>query len=189
MWFWGSSCMSGPGRLSEKILRSSGACLYNKKQPFYYNTGHNTFSHLDLVMGSAVHFSSLVWDGSMAPYTSDHFPSGLTLVGLGLNCMAFFLRQVILMNDIFLSQSFIFERGACIAMCSLSKTMSSLSLLSSLSSHMPSISDIPCCLESWVDRVLGARPLWDGWEWDRRSNGCSYFTYRHSVHNSTLHQA
>ena len=82
---WGSSRTDARGRLIEKFLTSSGACLFNKQQPTYHNIAHNTYSHLDLAIGSAVLFPSLEWDVDTNPYGSDHFPTSLTYIGKGPN--------------------------------------------------------------------------------------------------------
>lgn len=80
---WGSSRTDTRGRLIEKFLTSSGSCLFNKKQPTYHNLGHNTYSHLDLAIGSAVLFPCLEWGVGTDPYGSDHFPTSLTYLGTG----------------------------------------------------------------------------------------------------------
>lgn len=80
---WGSSRTDARGRLIEKFLTSSGSCLFNKKQPTYHNLGHNTYSHLDLAIGSAALFPCLEWGVGTDPYGSDHFPTSLTYLGTG----------------------------------------------------------------------------------------------------------
>lgn len=71
---WGSGRTDARGRLIEHFLVSSGACLFNKKQPTYYNITHNTYSHIDLAIGSAVLFPLVEWQVEKNPLGSDHFP-------------------------------------------------------------------------------------------------------------------
>lgn len=76
---WGDSRCDGRGRLIENFLVSSGACLFNKKEPTYYSTQHNSYSSIDLTIGSATLFPHLEWDVIRNPYGSDHFPAVLKL--------------------------------------------------------------------------------------------------------------
>lgn len=71
---WGSARVDARGRLLEKFLLSSGNCLFNKKHPTYYNTTHNTYSAIDLAIGSPTLFPLVEWSVIPNPYGSDHFP-------------------------------------------------------------------------------------------------------------------
>lgn len=80
---WGSHRTDARGRLIEKFLISSGACLFNKNKPTYHNIAHNTYLHLDFAIGSAVLFTSLEWDVGTNPCGSDDFPTSLTYIDKG----------------------------------------------------------------------------------------------------------
>lgn len=77
---WGSARADTRGRLIEKFLLSSGNCLFNKKQPTYYNTTHNNYSAIDLAIGSPTLFPLVEWSVTPNPYGSDHFPVALTAI-------------------------------------------------------------------------------------------------------------
>lgn len=77
---WGSARTDARGRLVEKFLLSSGACILNKKDPTYYNTTHATYSCIDLAIASPVLFPALQWKVINNLYGSDHFPVSLKLV-------------------------------------------------------------------------------------------------------------
>lgn len=44
---WGDSRCDTRGRLIENFLVSSSTCLFNKKEPTYYNIQHNSYSSID----------------------------------------------------------------------------------------------------------------------------------------------
>lgn len=76
---WGDARCDARGRLIEQFLLCSGACLFNKKQPTYYNIHHNSYSSIDLALGSPSLFTELEWNVVMNSYGSDHFPAMLNL--------------------------------------------------------------------------------------------------------------
>lgn len=75
---WGSARANPRGRLIEKFLLSSGACLFNKKHATFFSATHNTYSAIDLALGSATLFPLVEWSVVLNPYGSDHFPVTLT---------------------------------------------------------------------------------------------------------------
>lgn len=76
---WGDSRCDQRGRLVENLLVTSDVCLFNKKEPTYFNLSHKTYSSLDLAIGSAVLFPFLEWNVIKNPFGSDHFPITLNL--------------------------------------------------------------------------------------------------------------
>lgn len=77
---WGSARADARGRLIEKFITSSGSCIFNKKHPTYYNTAHNTYSAIDLAIGSAILLPTCEWKVINNPYGSDHFPVKLLAI-------------------------------------------------------------------------------------------------------------
>lgn len=71
---WGSARADARGRLIEKFILSSGSCIFNKKHPTYYSTAHNTYSAIDLAIGSPILLPTCEWKVINNPYGSDHFP-------------------------------------------------------------------------------------------------------------------
>lgn len=72
---WGDSRCDARGRAIENFLLLSGACLFNKAEPTYYSTTHNTYSCIDLAIGSPSLLPYLEWKVNNNPYGSDHFPT------------------------------------------------------------------------------------------------------------------
>lgn len=67
---WGSEREDGRGRLTERFILSSGACIFNKRKPTYYSTTHNTYSHIELAIGLSILFPLLEWNVDSNPYGS-----------------------------------------------------------------------------------------------------------------------
>lgn len=76
---WGDARCDAMGRFIENIVLNSGVCLFNKKQPTYYNCSHNSYSSIDLVIGAATLFPHLDWNVITDSFGSDHFPIALSL--------------------------------------------------------------------------------------------------------------
>lgn len=75
---WGDSRIDARGRLIEKFLFSSGACLLNSKEPTYYNLAYRSYSSIDLSIVSPSVFTEFRWEVIKDLYGSDHFPILLT---------------------------------------------------------------------------------------------------------------
>lgn len=71
---WGDPRCDARGRMIEKFLLNSGACLLNKKEPTFYSMTHNSYSAIDLAICSATLLPCLEWDVIKNLYGSDHFP-------------------------------------------------------------------------------------------------------------------
>lgn len=72
---WGDTKCDARGRAIENFLLASGACLLNKAEPTYFSTTHNTYSCIDLAIGSPSLLPYLDWKVINNPYGSDHFPT------------------------------------------------------------------------------------------------------------------
>lgn len=71
---WGCENYDSRGRMIEKLLVSTGACILNKKKPTYFSPTHKTSSSVDLALCTATLFPLLDWHVLDDPYGSDHFP-------------------------------------------------------------------------------------------------------------------
>lgn len=72
-----------PAAACWKSFLSSGACLFNKKQPTCYSQTHHTYSHIDLAIGSSILSPSVEWEVDTNPYGSDNFPVTLRCLETG----------------------------------------------------------------------------------------------------------
>lgn len=84
---WGCARTDSRGALIEKFLLSSGSCLFNRKEPTYYNVAHNTSTAIDLAIGSPSLLAVTEWAVLDNLYGSDHFPVSLKHKGYISGCV------------------------------------------------------------------------------------------------------
>lgn len=77
---WGCTRTDSRGALIENFLLSSGSCIFNKKEPTYFNIARNTYTAIDLAIGSPLLLAATEWSVIDNLYGSDHFPISLKYI-------------------------------------------------------------------------------------------------------------